>query len=340
MYFFAFIFGISLFHIPGIQAHEIKTPLSQANSQTITLLRPYFSTNIPQSIGGPDTIVSSEYALKSVQNWQEHEDINKKGLQNKDGLRTYVVQEGDNLSKIADSYNISVDTIKWENNLSKNTIRIGQELRILPETGVRHTIIKGDTLAKLANTYEVEVSDIKDNTPQNLKVGEKVFIKGGKKKRNYEYKKSVKKSSASKKRGYTSSKKIAHGEYLFPVRGGHITSGWGRRWGGFHYGVDIGAPVGTSIVAAKSGVVIKTVTGCRVGARSCGGGYGNYVVIKHSNGTKTLYGHMSTINVSHGSKVKAGERIGGIGNTGRSTGPHTHFEIENIRTGKKIRPQF
>lgn len=136
----------------------------------------------------------------------------------------------------------------------------------------------------------------------------------------------------------TSNTKVETGYYIRPVYG-IVTSPYGSRKGGFHYGVDIGNKRGTPIVAAASGVVIKIVNGCREGNSSCGGRYGNYITIQHSNGTKTIYAHLNTVGVSYGQNVSQGETIGTLGNTGRSTGPHLHFEIENAN-GSKMRPPF
>lgn len=95
-----------------------------------------------------------------------------------------------------------------------------------------------------------------------------------------------------------------------------------------HEGIDFTAPVGTPIYATGNGVVTTIEYGDR--------GYGNYVVIKHGYGYQTLYGHMSRIKAKPGQKVMRGDIIGYIGNTGKSTGPHCHYEV--IRNGKKIDP--
>ncbi|RKJ07468.1 M23 family metallopeptidase, partial [Butyricicoccus sp. 1XD8-22] len=106
----------------------------------------------------------------------------------------------------------------------------------------------------------------------------------------------------------------------------NITSGFGPRWGGQHNGIDIagGNDTGKPIVSFMDGTVIVSTFGVR---GSGYGGYGNVVVVEHSNGVKTLYGHMHERAVPVGAKVKAGELLGYIGNTGDSKGAHLHFEI-------------
>jgi murein DD-endopeptidase MepM/ murein hydrolase activator NlpD len=103
---------------------------------------------------------------------------------------------------------------------------------------------------------------------------------------------------------------------MWPTRG-TVTSEFGNRWGRLHAGIDIAAPSGTPIFAAQSGTVIFS------GVQS---GYGNVVILSHGGGLTTLYGHQSRVAASNGQQVGQGDNIGFVGNTGRSTGPHLHFE--------------
>ncbi|MFD4644401.1 M23 family metallopeptidase [Lentzea sp. NPDC058436] len=109
---------------------------------------------------------------------------------------------------------------------------------------------------------------------------------------------------------------------------GSFTSGFGARWGTSHNGVDIANAIGTPIVAAMEGTVIEA------GPAS---GFGLWVRVQHEDGTITVYGHMNTIDVPQGAKVKAGQQIATIGNRGQSTGPHLHFEVW-VGGGQKINP--
>lgn len=104
-----------------------------------------------------------------------------------------------------------------------------------------------------------------------------------------------------------------------PVQG-TVTSRFGPRWGRSHKGLDIGAPEGTPIKAAASGVVSVAEYGYN-------GGYGNYVIVSHGNGVQTLYGHCIRLNVEKGQAVSQGDVIAFVGNTGESTGNHLHLEI-------------
>jgi murein DD-endopeptidase MepM/ murein hydrolase activator NlpD len=119
-----------------------------------------------------------------------------------------------------------------------------------------------------------------------------------------------------------------------PVRGFGINSRFGmRRLGGepgvrMHKGVDIAAPQGTSVYSSAEGEVV------RIGRQP--EGYGNFIELRHPNGMNTLYAHLSRIDVASGDRVQGGERIGLVGTTGYSTGPHLHFEVR--RNGAQVNP--
>ncbi|EGL83776.1 Peptidase M23 [Caldalkalibacillus thermarum TA2.A1] len=126
------------------------------------------------------------------------------------------------------------------------------------------------------------------------------------------------------------------GRLAWPVPGhSRITSPLGPRvhpitgQRSFHNGVDIGAPRHVPVVAAEGGRVVTVVSHCREGNQSCGGGYGNYVVIDHGSGVRTVYAHLWSASVREGDDVLRGQIIGTVGSTGRSTGPHLHFEVRN-----------
>ena len=117
---------------------------------------------------------------------------------------------------------------------------------------------------------------------------------------------------------------------VFPIDGARLTSGYGSRWGTFHYGIDLAAPMLTPEYAAMDGVVL------RAGSAS---GFGLAVYILHDNGDVSVYGHMEKILVKPGQYVEAGETIALVGNRGQSTGPHLHFEVrQGGEDGERINP--
>lgn len=122
--------------------------------------------------------------------------------------------------------------------------------------------------------------------------------------------------------------------FVWPAPGCYtLTSPFGENRGYSHGGIDIGTPMGTTIVAAESGTVIASNNSCphnwgKNGSCGCGGGYGNYVFIDHGNGKLTIYGHLTNAIVSTGQTVSKGQTIGYAGSTGNSTGPHLHFECQ------------
>lgn len=118
-------------------------------------------------------------------------------------------------------------------------------------------------------------------------------------------------------------------KFSSPVSGYVLTSPFGYRWGAFHAGVDLAVKIGTPVYAAESGVVVTSTYN--------GGEYGHYVRIDHGNGVYTLYAHCSTLVANVGDKVSKGQLIAKSGNTGRSTGPHVHFEVRI--DGKAVNPR-
>ncbi len=132
--------------------------------------------------------------------------------------------------------------------------------------------------------------------------------------------------------------------FSWPVPGHYyISSGYGRRWGRLHAGIDIagGGIQGASVCASKSGTVIGVSSSCthnyRKSSNCCGNGYGNYVLVQHPDGTVTMYAHLQSVYVSYGAKVTGGQALGAVGCTGHSTGFHLHFEIRI--NGSAVNPQ-
>ncbi|MGY1805649.1 M23 family metallopeptidase [Blastococcus sp. SYSU D00922] len=137
-------------------------------------------------------------------------------------------------------------------------------------------------------------------------------------------------SRAARAEAEAQAREAARPKFVLPVNGARLTSGFGSRWGTFHYGIDLAAPMRTPEYAAGDGVVL------RAGAAS---GFGLAVYILHENGDVTVYGHMDSILVEPGQYVEAGETIALLGNRGQSTGPHLHFEVHRGgEDGERINP--
>ncbi len=235
-----------------------------------------------------------------------------------DRIQIYKVLPADNLQKIAGRYDLRPETILWANpKLESNPDLLwpGQELIIPPVDGVMHVVGTGDTLSTLAVKYKVTVDEIVGYPLNNLESanspinsGKQLIIPNG-------TKPYVARQVAMYRGPVPASAVRGSGSFAWPVSG-HITQ---QFWHG-HRAIDVGARGGSPIVAADSGYVIKASHGWN-------GGYGSMVMVDHGNGFVSLYAHMNMVYVRQGENVAKGEQLGTVGNTGRSTGPHLHFEI-------------
>lgn len=239
----------------------------------------------------------------------------------------YVVKEGDTISSIADAYQLSMGTLLSANKLTvRSYIRPGDTLTILPTDGVLHVVKKNDTIDKLARTYVAEARDILAwNTvdEKGLTVGAEIFVPGG---RMPSVAPSRTASSLARVLGTRPADvaTLAAGFInLWPTTVRRITQYFTWR----HTGVDIAGPTGTPIYAAEDGIVAYA---------GWSRGYGLNVVVEHDGGYKTRYAHDSKLLVARGDVVKKGQAIALMGSTGRSTGPHIHFEV--IQNGRFKNP--
>lgn len=236
----------------------------------------------------------------------------------RDKIISYTVQNGDTISTIAKKFGISQETIKWENNLTSDNLTTGQELQILPVSGIAHKVARGDTVYSIAKKYSTNAQGIVDfpfndfANPQTFSLveGQMIIVPEG-----------VKPEEAPR---YVRPRFIATGPavvtaggFTWPIRGSINQS---FAW--YHQGIDIGSDVGAPIAAASNGTVSQVYTS------GWNGGYGIHIFISGANGYTTLYAHMMGVNVSVGDSVTAGKSIiGWVGMTGRTTGPHLHFEV-------------
>ncbi|MDT8902805.1 peptidoglycan DD-metalloendopeptidase family protein [Anaeroselena agilis] len=224
--------------------------------------------------------------------------------------RVHTVAAGESLSVIAARYSIDVDTLLGANPDAEELIHPGDELVVLPQKGVLHEVAAGDTLWAIAQAYGVDVAAVREANGREgdaLAVGEKLFIPGG------------------RPRGRTVSRAYGR-QFVWPAAGG-ISSPFGYRWGRHHDGVDIAAEAGAPVRAARAG---------RVAFAGWYGGYGYMVLLEHGQGYATLYAHLDDYAVERGEYVATGQRIGHVGDTGYSFGPHLHFEVR--QDGQAVNP--
>ncbi len=262
----------------------------------------------------PDMITNNGALIKPIVSPYESE------LKRKGEAIEYIVQNGDTISSIAQSFSISQNTILWENNLTQySIIRPGQKLTILPVSGIRHKVVSGDTLGKIAKKYSSDEENIiefnKLASANDIRTGELLIIPGGKKPQTTQTY-SLRKLTQPQNIPVESPNLGGPGKLLWPNTCKRISQYYNFR----HRAVDIACEYGSVITAADDGIVIKAQGGYN-------GGYGIMVVVDHGGGMQTLYGHLSKFFVNTGDTVKAGDGIGVEGSTGRSTGPHVHFEI-------------
>jgi murein DD-endopeptidase MepM/ murein hydrolase activator NlpD len=232
---------------------------------------------------------------------------------------SYRVERGDIISNLARKFGLNQDTLISYNAI-KNTrlLQIGQILKIPNQDGILHTVSRGDTLNSLAETYKTSPEDIKmvnELFSDGIREGTTLFIPGA-------------------RLDWVNLQEINGDLFIWPITG-RITSPYGYRADPFtgvgrqfHSGIDIGAISGTPIRSAMSGRVIVA---------GWSDVYGNYVVVNHHSGYRTLYAHMSIIRVKTGEYVATGQRLGDVGSTGRSTAPHLHFTV--YKNGVTVNPR-
>ncbi len=257
-------------------------------------------------------------------------------------ITTYTVVRGDTLSTIAEKFNISTNTIRWANDLSaKSSIQVGDKLTILPVTGIQYTVKKGDTISAIALKFDVaqeEILDFNDIEGSKIVPGAELIIPEGEPiappkpvakpatAKKPEPVSTVKKEGETKTEVATTKVDTAtpaakpaslEDYFIAPLPGSRLSQGLHDRTA-----VDMAIKVGSTVLAAAAGVVTVVKD-----SNIWNGGYGYYLIIKHGNGTETLYAHLSRIDVEVGQEVAQGEAIALSGNTGRTTGPHLHFEV-------------
>lgn len=227
----------------------------------------------------------------------------------------YTIKKGDIVGKIASDHGISQDAIISLNKLrNTRSLQVGQILKLPSINGIVYTVKKGDTPESIADKYKISlekvalVNSITDNV---VPAGSVLFLPDA-------------------KLDWVTLQEINGDLFRKPLHGGfYISSRYGWRDNPFssartfHNGIDMATSRGSAVYAALDGVVASTgydVT------------YGNYVIISHHSGYQTMYGHLNTILTSQGKRVTTATRIGLVGNTGQSTGPHLHFTVYKYRS--------
>lgn len=237
-------------------------------------------------------------------------------------VQSYVVQRGDTISSIAERFEVSEDTIRWENDITGDYLTVGQELKILPINGIIYKVKEGDSLENIADKYSANIQNIYDINwleSRNLKVGQTLLVPDGQKPQPKPIVIASTPTPAPAPNPaptpIDTGGTVGTGSFVRPTKCGVVTN-WFSAW---HAGVDIAQSGGCDNVAIDTGTVTL--------ARWYGRG-GLQVVIDHGNGYESLYAHNSSLYVKEGQKVTKGQPIGYMGCTGSCTGTHIHFALK------------
>jgi murein DD-endopeptidase MepM/ murein hydrolase activator NlpD len=232
---------------------------------------------------------------------------------------SYQIERGDTIGELAVNFGLNQDTLLSLNNIKNSRLlQIGQTLKVPNQDGILYTVKRGDTLSSIAEKYRIPaeaIQTVNELFSPSVKTGSSLFVPGA-------------------RLPQTDLQEINGDLFIWPTRG-YVTSPYGYRANPFtgarqfHSGLDIGAPIGTPVRAAMAGRVI---------AAAVNESNGNYVVITHHSGYRTLYAHLNVIRVKSGAYVKTGEHIGDVGTTGISTGPHLHFTV--YKNGVTMNPRL
>lgn len=249
--------------------------------------------------------------------------VRKLQRRDRDESILYVVRSGDTISRVAHKFGLKVSTLLWANNLTvKEALHVGKKLKVPPVDGVFYKIQAGDTLGEVAKAHGVDNTQVmafnEGTNIRSLKIGQELFLPGATKKFIPQ------KPTLAGRGSYLG----AIGYRLRRPTRGVLTQGFHRG----HYAIDIANKLNSPIYAAADGLVTKAEHGWNYG-------FGKYIVVDHGNGVETLYAHNNVLKTEVGDRVKAGELIALMGNTGNVWGPtgiHLHFEL-HIR-GRKVNP--
>ena len=265
---------------------------------------------------------SSSYAASEI-SYNPYDNALGTVISNKppSSIRDYKVASGDTIGSIAQKFNISINTIKWANDMKSDVIKPGQTLKIPPITGIVHKVVLGDNIYSVAMKYKVDpqnivnypFNDYADLSTFSLTPGQLLYVPDGVIEDQYSPVVTAP-VTAQVVAGVKGSS-----NFIWPTNG--VITQY-PIW--YHMALDIANNAAPPVLASDTG----TVTQAYCEAYD----YGCHIVIDHGNGYQTLYGHLSAFAVSAGQVVSQGQTIGTMGSTGRSTGTHLHFEIRQGNT--------
>lgn len=312
--------------------------------QILDTLKKTYTSPTAQESWFVETVVVKEDRLDIVRYNSEAtlEDTVKAIARGTDETREHVIQEGENLWLIAKKYQIPIDTLIAANpGINPEKVKINQKISLIvpkPLISVACKEVKEYNEAipfevayeESGNIYKGESAVKRAGVQGERFVKAEVVTVNGRETARKILEEKVSKEPVGKivvKGTKNPPPKIGSGTFIRPTSRGSLTSRFGTRWGRAHEGIDVGLPIGSSVKASDGGKV--TFSGYK-------NGYGYCVIINHGGGLSTLYGHNSKLLVKVGQSVFQGQEIAKSGNTGRSTGPHLHFEVH--KNGRPVNP--
>ncbi|NWG05966.1 MAG: M23 family metallopeptidase [Chloroflexi bacterium] len=321
----------------------------------IWLVRLFYAQAPDPVSAANDPVTVSTVAVAGIDSVQKQEDNSFGGIPRLAQVHTtipsrprqevvkYTVQEGDTVFGISEKFGLDPETILWGNYYvlldDPHALKPGQELNILPVNGTYHEWQEGEGLNGVASYYGVKPEDIIDYPANNLdpetignlaapniQPGTWLIVPGGRRQFvSWSAPLGVTRENAAYARVLgagacdpVSGGAVGFGSFVWPANK-HYLSGFDYSPKANHWGIDIAGNEGEGVYATDAGVIVY--------AGWNNYGYGNMVMVDHGNGFQSLYAHLSQIYVSCAQSVGQGDPIGAIGNTGRSTGAHLHFEI-------------
>jgi murein DD-endopeptidase MepM/ murein hydrolase activator NlpD len=303
-------------------------PLKKNESRILDV---YFSENVTTTTEKiePTKILSVVDAVKLI----------RKGTLEE---KKYLVQEGDVLGSIADEHNLTLkQIIKLNPGLTEESLlQIGQEVNVTVPKPLVTVFVDKEVNKREKIAYQKEVTETDSMFKGDIKVKQKgqeglravtyvISQQNGQTVKRQTVKEDILVNPVKKVvlRGTKVIPSRGEGSFSWPTSGGYVSSQMGYRWSRMHKGIDIARPSDRSIKTVDNGVVVSA---------GWDGGYGNKIVVDHQNGYRTVYAHLSSIDVSVGQTVPKGSQIGLMGSTGDSTGVHLHFEV--YKNGALVNP--